>query len=147
MCQKWHAGSGSYKTKISEISQLRDRNRNKNDFVSAITCWVEAAFAIRDYFKDGDVELSSLVSPVVFSLVPVASIWFQLFESNFIIGGSGIVLFLNLISGMLRPQLKHNQSRVGLKKLVSKQFKAILFFPTSITAGHFFTKADFQNFH
>jgi len=68
----------------------------------AITCWVEAFFSIRDYFKDGDVELSSLVSPVVFSLVPVASIWFQLFESNFIIGGSGIVLFLNLISGTLQ---------------------------------------------
>ena len=63
---------------------------------------METSFAIRDYFKDGDVELSSLVSPVVFSLVPVASIWFQLFESNFIIGGSGIVLFLNLISGKLR---------------------------------------------
>ena len=73
---------------------------------------MEAAFAIRDYFKDGDVELSSLVSPVVFSLVPVASIWFQLFESNFIIGGSGIVLFLNLISGKLRLELKRNQSWV-----------------------------------
>merc|ERR1712168_1493505 len=85
--------------------------------ILAITCWVEAFFSIRDYFKTGDVELSSLVSPVVFSMVPVASIWFQLFESNFIIGGSGIVLFLNLIS-------------------------AILFFPTSITAGHFFTKRD-----
>ena len=77
---------------------------------------MEAAFAIRDYFKDGDVELSSLVSPVVFSLVPVASIWFQLFESNFIIGGSGIVLFFNFLSGKLRPKLKRNQSGVEFKK-------------------------------
>ena len=70
---------------------------------------------IRDYFKDGDVELSSLVSPVVFSLVPFASIWFQLLESNFIIEGSGIVLFLNLISGKLCLELKRNQSGVGFK--------------------------------
>ena len=96
--------------------------------------------------------MSSLVSPVVFSLVPVASIWFQLFESNFIIGGSGIVLFLNLISGKL-PQFYLNYKvtksnaihlELGFKILVSKQFTAILFFPTSITAGHFFTKAEFQ---
>ena len=76
----------------------------------AILCWVEACASIGEYFRLGDVELSSVVSPVIFSIVPVASIWFLLFESNFTVGGSGIVLFFYLLS-------------------------ALFFFPTFITAG------------
>ena len=83
----------------------------------ACACWAESFFAIKDYFTYGDVELSSLVAPVIFSLVPVLAIFFQLFESKFTIGGSGVVLFFYVL---------------GL----------ITTFPTFITAAHYFKKRD-----
>lgn len=108
----------------------QERNEAKHNFKSvqqwtrvllslalAVMCWVEACAGIGEYFRVGDVELSSVVSPVIFSIVPIMSIWFLLFESTFTIGGSGIVLFLYMLSAMF-------------------------FFPTFITAAHYFSKRD-----
>ena len=79
--------------------------------------WFESILSVIDYNKNGATEDLALLAPVIFSLVPFSTI-FILWESRKTTkDGNGLVLFLFFVS-------------------------FIGFFPSFITAGHYFNSPE-----